>query len=154
VPRRGSAALRAGWASPNELVSGDSAVTTTFAMPVAALAVALEGGTGPDFALGVDGARRPIAADGAPERPVMVADGGRAVLVFRLIESKPGTAFTVSTGSARRLAGVVATPVALTLGLDPVAALAEAIGRNGLAALVPPVAEPAQGGAELAWKES
>src|SRR6185295_15810688 len=105
VPRRGSAALRAGWASPDELVRGESAVTTTFAAPVAALAVALEGGTGSDFALGVDDARRPIAADGAPERPLLVADGSRAVLVFRLTDSKPGTAFTVTTGSARRLAG-------------------------------------------------
>ena len=84
----------------------------------------------------------------------MVADGGRAVLVFRLIDSKPGTALTVTTGSARRLAGVVAAPSGLAPGLDPVAALAEAIGRGGLAALVPPVAEPGQGGADLVWKEN
>jgi len=154
VPRRGSATLRAGWVSPDELVSGDSAVTTTFAAPVAALAVALESGTGPDFALGVDGARRPTAADGAPERPLMVADGGRAVLVFRLEQSRPGTSLTVTTGAARRLAGVIAAPADLAPGLDPVAALAEAIGRGGLASLVPPVAEPGPGGADLAWKEN
>ena len=84
----------------------------------------------------------------------MVADGGRAVLVFRLLESRPGTAFTVTTGAARRLAGVIAAPADLAPGLDPVAALAEAIGRGGLAALVPPVAEPGPGGADLAWKEN
>jgi hypothetical protein len=154
VAQRGSAPLRAGWASPDRLVSGESAVTTTFAAPVAALAVALEGGTGPDFALGIDGARRPIAADGAPERPLIVADGSRAVLVFRLIDSKPGTTFTVTTGAARRLAGVLAAPPDLSPGLDPVAVLAEAIGRGGLMTLVPPVATPRPGGADLAWKEN
>ena len=84
----------------------------------------------------------------------MVADGGRAVLVFRLIDARPGTAFTVTTGAARRLAGVLAASAELAPGLDPVAALAEAIGRGGFAALVPPVAEPGQGGADLAWKEN
>jgi hypothetical protein len=70
------------------------------------------------------------------------------------MESRPGTAFTVTTGAARRIAGVVAAPAGLSPGIDPVAALAEAIGRMGLAALVPPVAEPGQGGADLVWKEN
>ena len=152
VPERGVAALRSGWVAPDELVSGESAVTTTFAAPIAALAVALEGGAGADVVLGVDGARRPIAADGSPEAPVLVTDGSRSVLVFRLVDSQPGMAFTVTTGAARRLAGVAGAP-AMAPGIDPVASLADAIGRGGLAALVPPVAQPGIGGADLSWKE-
>jgi hypothetical protein len=154
VPQRGLAALRAGWVTPEELVSGESAVTTTFAAPVAAVAVALDGGTGDDFALGVEGARRPTGSDGKPEAPLLVADGPRAVLVFRLTDSRPGTALTATTGAARRLAGVAALPAGMTTEGDPVVALAEAIGRIGLIALVPPVAEPGLGGADLAWKEA
>jgi hypothetical protein len=154
VPGRRVAALRAGWVAPDELVGGESAVTTTFAAPIAAVAIALEGGAGDDFALGVDGARRPIGPDGAPEAPVLVADGARAVLVFRLLESRPGAALTITTGTARRLAGVVAVAAQKTAEGDPVATLAEAIGRLSLAALVPPVAAPGLGGADLIWKES
>jgi hypothetical protein len=154
VPGRGVAALRAGWVAPDELVSGESAVATTFAQPIAAVAIALEGGTGDDVALGVDGARRPVGPDGSPEPPIVVADGARAVLVFRLIESRAGTTLTVSTGAARRLAGVAA--VALQKGTDGNSAvsLAESIGRLGLAALVPPVATPGAGGADMIWKEA
>jgi hypothetical protein len=154
VPGRGVAALRAGWVAPDELVSGESAVATTFAQPIAAVAVALEGGTGDDVALGVDGARRPVGPDGSPEPPVVVADGARAVLVFRLIESRVGTTLTVSSGAARRLAGVAAVALQKGGDGDPVASLAESIGRLGLAALVPPVATPGAGGADMIWKEA
>jgi hypothetical protein len=154
APGRGVAALRAGWVSPSDLVSGESAVTTTFASAVAAVAVGIDGGTGDDLVLGIESARRPTGPDGSPEGPVLVADGTRAVLVFRVEASRPGTALTVTTGAARRLTGVVGVTDGPTAGPDPSLALAEAIGRLGLAALVPPVAEPGLGGVELSWKES
>jgi len=154
VSGRGVAALRAGWVAPDELVSGESAVATTFAQPIAAVAVALEGGAGDDVALGIDGAQRPGGSDGSPEPPVVVADGPRAVLVFRLVGSRASATLTVSSGAARRLAGVAA--VVLQKGADgnPAASLAESIGRLGLAAHVPPVAAPGAGGADLIWKEA
>jgi len=153
VPARGVTALPAGWVAPDDLVSGESAVSTTFARPVAAVAVALEGGTGDDVALGVEGAHRPAGADGAPEAPLLVAAGARSVLVFRLRDSRPGTVLTATTGAARRLTGVAAVPADAQAGADPAAWLADAVARLGLAALVPPVAEPGAGGADLTWKE-
>ena len=153
VPNRGVAALRSGWVAPADLISGESAVTTTFAAPIGAVAIALEGGSGPDFALGVDGAQRPLGADKTPEAPVLVVDRGRAVLVYRLVDSRPGTAVTVTTGAARRLAGIAAVPADLAPGVTVVAALADAIAAAGLAAIVPPVAEPGAGGADFTWKE-
>jgi hypothetical protein len=154
VPGRGVAALRAGWVAPDELVSGESAVATTFAQPVAAVAIALEGGAGDDVALGIDGAQRPVGPDGSPEPPVVVADGARAVLVFRLVESRAGATLTVSSGAARRLVGVAAVVLQKGADGDPTTSLAESIGRLGLAAIVPRVAAPGAGGADLIWKEA
>lgn len=152
VPTRGVAALRSGWVAPDDLVAGESAVTTTFAVPIDAVAIALEGGTGPDFVLGVDGAERPIGPDKTPEAPVLVSDRTRSVLVYRLVKSRPGTAVTVTTGAARRLAGIAAMSADAVPGIDPAAALANAIANGGLAAIVPPVAKPGSGGAEFEWK--
>jgi hypothetical protein len=154
VPERGVAPLRSGWVAPAALVAGESAVVTTFAAPIVAVAVALDGGTGDDLALGLHGAQRPVAADGTPEAPLLVADRGRAVLVYRLTQSAPGTAVTVITGATRRLAGVVAVPAEPSAKGDPARVLADAVARRGLEALVPPVAEPGSVGAELGWKES
>ena len=153
VPERNVTALRSGWVTPDDVVRGESAVTTTFASPIAAVAVALEGGTGPDLVLGVEGAQRALAKDGSPEAPILVTDGRQSVLVFRLLESRSGTALTVTTGAARRLVGVAGMPAGSAGGIDPVTALADAISRAGLAALVPPVARPGIGGADLLWKE-
>ncbi len=154
VPARGVAALRAGWVAPADLVSGESAAATTFAGPIAAVAIALEGGRGDDFALGIAGAARPLGPDGVPEAPLLVADGPRAVLIYRLVDAQAGATLTVSTGAARRLAGVAGVARAKAGDADPALTLAEAIGRLGLAALVPPVAEPGPGGAALVWKEA
>jgi hypothetical protein len=153
VPTRGVASLRSGWVAPDDVIAGESAVTTTFAAPIGAVAIALEGGTGPDFALGVDGAKRPIGPDQAPEAPVLVSDRNRSVLVYRLVKSQPGTSVTVTTGAARRLAGIVAVPVDAVPEIDPAAALAAAIASGGLAAVVPPVANPGPGGADFDWEE-
>ena len=154
VPTRGAAALRSGWVAPADLVAGESAVTTTFAAPISAVAIALEGGTGQDFALGVDGAERPIGPDKTSEAPILVSDRSRSVLVYRLVKSRPGVAVTVTTGAARRLAGIAALPHGAVAQIDPAAALADALANGGLAAIVPPVAEPGPGGADFEWKES
>jgi hypothetical protein len=83
-----------------------------------------------------------------------VADGPQAVLVYRLIDAAPGAALTITTGAARRLTGVAAILAAPERDDDPAEALADAISRLGLAALIPPVAEPGPGGATLLWKEA
>ncbi|CCK31825.1 hypothetical protein BN159_7446 [Streptomyces davaonensis JCM 4913] len=162
VPERGVAPLRSGWALPEELVGGRSAVTTTFAQPPAAVAVALEGGAGDDVALGVEGAERPVGRDGSPEPPVLVSDGPRAVLVFRLTGARAGTAVTVTTGAARRLYAVFAAVPATpdrdhgdreALAADPVTALCDAVSRLGVEALVPAPCEPGADLAEVVWKE-
>jgi large repetitive protein len=152
VPERGGTPLKAGFVAPEQLVSGESAVTTTFALPLGAIAVALEGGSGEDVVLGIEGARRPLADDGSPERPVLVNDGALSILIFRLVDSEPGTALTVTSGSARRLAGVVGVS-SRPAEAGAVALLADAIARLGLPAVVPPVTQPGIGGADISWKE-
>jgi hypothetical protein len=152
-PARGATPLRAGWVAPDELVSGETAVSTTFAEPIAAVAIALEGGAGDDLVLGIEGAERPVGPDGAPEPPILVAAGARSVLVFRIAKSDRGAAVTVTTGAARRLAGVVASAAYESGRQDMASLLAETIGRIGLAELVPPVVRPGPGGVEFRWME-
>jgi hypothetical protein len=157
VAGRGVAPVRSGWVLPDELVGGESAVVSTFAAAPATVGIVLEGGAGDDVALGVDGARRPTGPDGAPDPPIVVVDGPRSVLIFRLDESVPGTAVTVTSGAARRLAGVIAVPVRpaefTTTVQDAAELLAGAVARLGLAELVPPPTEPGPGAVVLAWKE-
>ncbi|MGH8828879.1 MAG: hypothetical protein ACRDVZ_15020, partial [Jiangellaceae bacterium] len=148
---------RSGWVLPDELVGGESAVVTTFAAAPATVGVVLEGGAGDDVALGVDGAQRPTGPDGAPDPPIVVVDGPRSVLIFRLREAVPGTAVTVTSGAPRRLAGVIAVPVRpaefTTTVQDAAELLAGAVARLGLAELVSPPTEPGPGSVVLAWKE-
>ena len=81
---RGAAHVRTGWVAADLVVGGATAVATRFAGPVDLVAVAMEGGDGDDLAIGIEGARRATGPDGTPEPPVLVADGPRAVAVFRV----------------------------------------------------------------------
>ena len=155
VPARRDAPVRVGWVAADLVVGGASAVVTRFAEPADLIAVALEGGTGDDLALGMEGGRRAVAADGAPEPPLLVADGPRAVVVFRVVtedDARPGRrdpgplVVTVSTGPGRRLAGVAA---ARGVG---VASFGEAAAVHGFPALVTDPVPPVTGDAVVQWK--
>ncbi|RZS86838.1 hypothetical protein EV189_2254 [Motilibacter rhizosphaerae] len=149
VPRRRTAPTRLGWSAPDLVVGGASGVTTTFAAPVTLVAVALEGGAGDDLRLGLDGAVRPVRADGSPEPPSVVADGPRGVAVFRVVPQQVGpVAVTVVTGPTRGLAGVLG----LT-GDDP-AAVARDIAARGFPASVPPPVPPLPHPPVVGWKEA
>jgi hypothetical protein len=152
VPERGLAHARAGWVAPDAVVAGDTAVVTTFAAAVTVVAVATEGGAGPDdLALGLSGARR---ADGAAAAPVVVTDGPRTVSVFAVesdavSERRPEpVTLTASTTADRRLVGVAGTT-----GLSP-EQFAAAIAARGLPQVVPPVVRDGLRRHEIAWKDA
>ena len=68
VPWRRYARTGLGWVSPGTLTAGGSAITTRFSQPVDTVAVAIEGGSGDDLALGLAGAARARDAAGQPCR--------------------------------------------------------------------------------------
>ncbi len=156
VPRRRAAQVRTGWVAADAVVGGATAVSTRFAGPVDVVAVAMEGGDGDDLAIGLEGARRPTGPDGTPEPPVLVADGPRAVAVFRVLppDAASGDAtepagpvvVTVSTGPARRLVGVAGArgTTAVELGT--------AVADRGFTVVVPDPVPVASGTAVVAWK--
>ena len=147
IPSRRAAPVRTGWVAADAVVAGTSAVVTTFARPVDVIAVAMEGGAGDDLALGIDGARRRLGKDGRPEPPTVVADGPRAVAVFRVVPDDGGrVVVTVSTGPSRRLVGVA--------GARGVAAgaFATAVADRGFPVVVPGPVPPATGAAVVVWK--
>ena len=136
------------------MIAGPTSVTTRFAAAVTTVAVALEGGAGDDdFALGLEGAARPLGTDGNPLAPVLVADGARAIAVFavepdlRPDGSSAAVSVTVTTGAQRRLAGVAAT----TGG--GASALAATFAQRGFADVVPDPVPTGTTPAVLAWKE-
>ncbi len=151
VPSRRDAQVRVGWVAADAIVGGASAVVTRFAGPADLVAVALEGGEADDVALGLEGARRPVGADGAPEPPVLVADGPRAVAVFRVVapvaERRPGPlVVTVTTGPSRRLVGVAAAR-----GVSP-ATFGEAVADRGFPVVVPDPVPVVAGDSVVVWK--
>ncbi len=154
VPWRRYARVGLGWVTPGAVASGASAVTTRFSHPVDTVAVALEGGSGDDLALGLAGATRARDADGRSVPPVVVADGPRAVAVFAIVPTvlPDGTTspvdVTVTTGPDRHLAGVAATSGS---GVD---ALAAAVAAGGFATVVPDPVPTGTGRASVAWKQA
>jgi len=147
VPSRTFAQVRTGWVSADVLVGGTSAVVTEFAGPVDVVAVAMEGGAGDDLALGIEGAQRPVGADGRPVPPILVADGPRAVAVFAVRPTDGArVVVTVTTGADRRLVGVA--------GARGVTAeqLATATADRGFAAVVPDPVPVGAGSAVVVWK--
>jgi len=151
VPWRRAMRVGTGWVSPDALTDGPTAVSTRFAEAVDTVAVALEGGAGADdLALGLDGASRPLGPDGRAVPPVLVADGARAVAVFAVVpdSTRGAVTVTVSTGPARRLAGVAATRG------SGVTALAQAFASRGFADVVPDPVPSGTAGAVVFWKEA
>jgi hypothetical protein len=147
VPSRRFARTGLGWVPPGTLTAGASAVTTRFSQPVDTVAVAVEGGSGDDLALGLSGATR-----------ARVADGPRAVAVYPLVPDTrpdgtvPGVDVTVATGPGRHLAGVAGSVGGGASG--GAAGLAAAIAARGLAAVVPDPIPTGLGRAIVAWKQA
>jgi hypothetical protein len=158
VPWRRYARTGLGWVPPGTLTAGASAITTRFSQPVDTVAVAVEGGSGDDLALGLSGAARARDDTGQLVPPVLVADGPRAVAVFAVVpDAQPGAAgpsvdVTVATGPGRHLAGVAGSAGSGTDG-GP-AGLAAAIAARGFAAVVPDPVPTGLGRAVVAWKQA
>ena len=158
VPWRRYARTGLGWVSPGTLTAGGSAITTRFSQPVDTVAVAIEGGSGDDLAMGLAGAARARDAAGQLVPPVLVADGPRAVAVFAVVpDAQPGAAgpsvdVTVATGPGRHLAGVAGSAGGGTEG--GAAGLAAAIAARGFAAVVPDPVPTGLGRAVVAWKQA
>ena len=162
VPWRRYARTALGWVTPGTLTAGASALTTRFSQPVDTVAVAVEGGSGDDLALGLSGASRARDAYGELVPPVLVADGPRAVAVYAIVPGTgPGGAtatvdVTVATGPGRHLAGVAGS---MGGGTDDGAGggatgLAAAIAARGFAAVVPDPVPTGLGRAVVAWKQA
>ena len=154
--RRGSDRLRAGHLPVTELVAGQSAVVTTFAHPVVAVAVVLEGGSAQDADLGLDGARLVRDAAGAPVPPVLVSLGSRGATVTAVEPAAGGglVRVTVSTAAGRRLVAVLG--LSGPVGDDPAAAarrLAAALSTTRVEQLVGSPLPTGGDGVVLAWKE-
>jgi len=158
VPWRRYARTGLGWVSPGMLTAGGSAITTRFSQPVDTVAVAVEGGSGDDLALGLSGAARARDGTGQLVPPVLVADGPRAVAVFAVVpDARPGATgpsvdVTVATGPSRHLAGVAGSAGGGTDG--GAAGLAAAIAARGFAAVVPDPVPTGLGRAVVAWKQA
>jgi hypothetical protein len=158
VPSRRFARTGLGWVPPGTLTAGASAVTTRFSQPVDTVAVAVEGGSGDDLALGLSGATRARDAAGQPVPPVLVADGPRAVAVYAVVPGTrpdgtvPGVDVTVATGPGRHLAGVAGSVGGGDSG--GAAGLAAAIAARGFAAVVPDPVPTGLGRAVVAWKQA
>jgi hypothetical protein len=148
VPGRRFAQVRTGWAAPDQVVAGATAVSTEFAGPVQVVAVALEGGAGDDLAVGVSGATRRLGANGLEEPPILVADGSRAVAILRVTPvDGERVVITVATGESRSLVGVAG------IESDAYDEFAQAIADRGFAAVVPDPLGADAPSAAIAWKE-
>ncbi len=158
VPWRQYARTGLGWVSPGTLTDGATAITTRFSQPVDTVAVAVEGGSGDDLALGLSGATRARDATGQPVAPVLVADGPRAVAVYAIVPdtgpdgTPAGVDVTVATGAGRHLAGVAGSAGGGAGG--GAAGLAAAIAARGFAAVVPDPVPTGLGRAVVAWKQA
>jgi hypothetical protein len=154
VPWRRYGRTALGWVPPGTLTDGASAVTTRFSQPVDAVAVAVEGGSGDDLALGLSGATRARDAAGQPVPPLLVADGPRAVAVYAIVPgtgpdgTAAGVDVTVATGPGRHLAGVAGAAGGGAAGLAAVVAA------RGFAAVVPDPVPTGLGRAVVAWKQA
>jgi hypothetical protein len=156
--RRGSDRLRAGHLAVADLVAGESAVTTTFAVPVAAVAVVVEGGGADDADLGIDGATLLRDRAGAPVPPLLVAAGARGAVVQAVVPTAAARpAVTVTTTARRRLVAVLALADSDSgSGVEPeVAARRLAATLAGVApeSLVGDPLPPGDGGPLLSWKD-
>ena len=146
TPSRRTSPVRVGWVAPDTVVAGTTAVVTTFSRPVDLIAISMEGGDGDDLALGIDGASRATDAAGLPEPPTLIADGPRAVAIFRLAPGDRPPIVTVATGPSRRLAGVAGAT-----GVGP-ATFANAVADRGFPTVVPDPVPVASGVANIVWK--
>jgi hypothetical protein len=158
VPPRGLAAATAGWIAPDQVISGNSAVTTEFTGPATLVAIELGGGAAAgDVALGLDGARRPAGPDGRELPPAVVADGPRTVLVYEVLPetaAKSRLAVTVVTAASRRLAGVAATLGNAAGGAagSGAAEFAASVAARGLGSLVGSAATDGLARSHVFWK--
>lgn len=100
--------------------------------------------------VGIDGASRPAAPDGAVAAPVVVSARGRAHLLYDVAPPAPGTGqpapVTVSVGTAPtwRLAGVLG-------GTGTAASTAPLLAAGGTAHLLAPLLQAPAGSAQLRW---
>jgi hypothetical protein len=149
VPSRRAAPVRTGWVAADAVVGGTTAVVTTLSGPVDTVAIALEGGDGDDVALGLAGATRAVGPRGDAEPPVLVADGPRAVAIFRVVpERGERVVVTVATGVHRRLVGVAGGR-----GITP-DAFALAVAERGFPTVVPDPLPAATGAAVVVWRDA
>ena len=158
--RRASRRVRSGHVLAADLVGGLAAVTTTFAGPVAAVAVVVEGGPPEAADLGLSGATLAPGSDGTAAAPTVVASGARGAVVAGVIPAGSGPVeVTVSSSADRRIVAVVGlTALSAASGgpADPAAAvvsLAAGLAGAGVEALT---GTPLAAGAApvlIQWKE-
>lgn len=151
VATRGTGFTRAGWTSPEQLVSGTTAVTTRFAGSPDVVAVAVDGGTADDLSIGLEGLARTTDAAGNPEPPLLVSEGPTTIVIFSVVRAAgraDAASVTVASGPQRHLLGVAGGT-----GISP-AGFAEAVAAHGFAVSVPSPLPTGTVPATVTWKES
>jgi large repetitive protein len=150
---------RAGWIRGAELVDGAAIVTTRFAGPVTAVAILIDDPLGTEAARGLvlslDGAQRPVDADGRERPPAVVSLGNRSALVYTVL---PDLAERIPRAVSVGVAAQAGWHLAGMLGLEPATAgpdaadaaaadLAGRLARGGIDTVVRPLVDvPAAGG--------
>jgi hypothetical protein len=141
----------AGWIQGSELVDGTTIVTTRFVMPVATVVVVIDDPSGAEagrnLSLGLEGANRPVAADGQPLPPRAVVRGNRTFLIYavRQLDKSP-VIVSVASEAGWHLAGVLAANVGA-------AEVADLLATRGLDTVVRPVLPGTTGSRTLSWIE-
>ena len=155
--RRGSDRLRSGHVPAADLVSGLSAVTTTFADPVVAVAVVVEGGPPEAADLGLSGATLAPASDASVPAPTLVASGARGAVVAAVVPAGAGPVeVTVASSAGRRVVAVVGLSAAANGPADPAAAaagLAASLAGAGVEALTGPALDAGAAPVLIQWRE-
>jgi hypothetical protein len=150
--RRGGSRVATGFVVAADAISGFSIVTTRVPPDVNAVAVILElsarvgDDRGDVLELGLSGAHRVNGPDGRPQRPFVIAAGGRRISVFA-VERDPGATqieVTVASGEHVYLGGVIGAR-------QGAAGLAESLSRRDLASLIGLLVEPGPGKARVRW---
>jgi hypothetical protein len=155
--RRSGTPVATAFVTAADAVAGYAVVTTRLPATTNALAVILENAPrvdddrGDALDLGLTGATRAPGTDGAPEPARIIVSGARTIAVYAVVPDQPAAGaapvpveVTVASGEHLHLSGVVG-------GTAGAAALASALRRGDISAVLAPLCGVADGTATLRW---
>jgi len=155
--RRSGTPVATAFVTAADAVAGYAVVTTRLPPTTNALAVILENAPrvdddrGDALDLGLTGATRVAGGDGAPQPAQIIVSGARTIAVYAVAPDQPAAGaapapveVTVASGEHLHLSGVVG-------GTAGAAALASALRRGDISAVLAPLCGVADGTATLRW---